>query len=242
MWCICIIEEIVLLLYSVRKYFCCYEASFQHQLDWSFNFTIVWQRNKLLHFPSQSACRSQHADSGWVSKSPYCTFHCGFTAQQQHSSYLQPSGDTTAHHLRWGPFTWGEPACSQVLLVKVFVSDIFLIICPSFSGLQQFGRLPVLHQRTGLCWISSRHGHGILPSRRLCQWAGYPWGWGGTKQPALRPLWDFPSQLGGIHHIWSPWAAWGDPYGGEREWGHFFVSIPHHLTEKLINQILFLSL
>lgn len=52
---------------------------------------------------SQSPCRSQHAASGWIGKPSYSPLHSGFTAQKQHSSYLQPSWHTTTHHLRWVP-------------------------------------------------------------------------------------------------------------------------------------------
>lgn len=69
------------------------------------------------------------------------------------------------------------------------------------SGFQQLGWLPVFHQRSGLRWLSSRHGHRLLSSRRLWLWADHSRDRGGTQQPALRPLWNLPSQLGGIHHL-----------------------------------------
>lgn len=155
-----------------------------------------------------SPCRSQRAAPGWVREPSYCPLHCGFTAQKQHSSHLQPPWHAPPHHLRWVPPSSGLWSRSTRFLMK-------LLSPHPVSGLQQLSRIPVLHQRPGLCWISSEHGHRFLPSRRFFGWADVSWRGGGTQQLAICPLWDVTAQFGRIHHLWSPRAAWRNPHGGK---------------------------
>lgn len=140
---------------------------------------------------SQIPCRTQRAASGWISKPSYCPLHSGFAAQKQHSSHLQPSWHTTTHHLRWVPSTRVSKKSGLCSEATTFL--IKHLHPPSLSGLQQLSRIAVLHQRSGLCWVSSEHGHRFFPSRRFFGWADDAWGGRGTQQPAICPIWDLPS-------------------------------------------------
>lgn len=128
----------------------------------------------------------------------------------------------TCSHLGTRPRTTsGENTSARVSKKSGLCSEatrflIKLLHPSSLSGLQQLSRIAVLHQRSGLCGISSEHGHWFLPSRRIFGWADDAWSWRGAQQPAICPVWDLTSQLGRIHHLRSPWAPWRNPHGGEQ--------------------------
>lgn len=159
-------------------------------------------------------CSPQHG-SRRISQSPYCPLHRGLTAQQQHASDLQPPGHQTSHHLWWDP-SKSTPHSAEL---QSHGPSVLHINDPSsycvLSGLQQFGRLLVLHQRSSVCGVSPRHGHGFLSTRESRYWARCSRSRRRTQQPALHSLWDVSPQHGGVHHFWSSRAAWGDPDGGE---------------------------
>lgn len=73
-----------------------------------------------LFFFFWSPCRSKRAGADWFSKSTDGPLHRGLAAQQQHSPYVQSSGHTAPHDIRWGTafFSIGALICVIYLILN----------------------------------------------------------------------------------------------------------------------------
>lgn len=180
----------------------------------SLDMNLQSNQQRFFFFFFWSPCRSKRVGADWFSKSTDGPLHRGLAAQQQHSPYVQSSGHTAPHDIRWGTafFSIGALICVTYLILNTQ-----MLFIPLISGLQQFSRLTVFHQRPGLRWLSSWYGHRLVPSWGVCWRPHHSRKWGSPQQPALCPLRDVPSQPGGIHHVRGPGTPRGDTHGGEQK-------------------------